>query len=184
MTIEAVSRIYKSEILDNETIAVTFPPPNLIKLNFTLRVQFSEWWQSLRVHFVDVGSPHIVVFIKDIKNPLLKHLYEVHINDWGRNIRMHKELMPEGANVNFVELKSFEKSELEIRSFERGVEGETQACGTGAISSAIVFHLVYGITPPTNILTKSGEYLTVDFKEENGIIKNLTLAGNARLMSD
>jgi diaminopimelate epimerase len=184
ITLEAVSKIYKCEFLKDGQISVSFPPPNLIKLNFNLKVNFSEWWQQLKVHYVDVGSPHIVVYIKDIKNPLIKHLYEVNINDWGRNLRMHKDLIPEGANVNFAELHSYERSELEIRSYERGVEGETLACGTGAISTALVSYSVYDIIPPIRILTKSGEFLTVDFKYENGIFKNLTLAGNANLMSN
>ncbi len=180
ITLEAVGRIYKSEILDDGLISISFPPPNYIKLNFNLKVNFSEWWQQLRMHYVDVGSPHIVLFIKNIRNPIIKHLYEVDINDWGRNIRMHKDLMPEGANVNFVELKSYERSELEIRSYERGVEGETLSCGTGAVSTAIVAYSVYDLIPPVKILTKSGEYLTVDFKAEEGKISNLSLAGNAK----
>jgi len=184
LSIEAVSKIYKSEILDDGNISISFPPPNLIKLNFNLRVQFMEWWQTLRVHYADVGSPHIVVYIKDIKQPLIQNLYEVHINDWGRNIRMHKDLMPEGANVNFAQLLSYENSELEIRSYERGVEGETLACGTGAISTALISYLVYDIKPPIKILTKSREYLTVNFEEENGAIRNLTLAGKATIMSN
>lgn len=184
ITLEAVSKIYKCEILSDEQISVAFPPPNIIRLNFSIKVNFSEWWQQLRVHFVDVGSPHIVLFIKDIRNPLIKHLYEVNINEWGRNIRMHKDLMPEGANVNFIELKSYEKSELEIRSYERGVEGETLACGTGAISAGIVAYSIYDIVPPIKFLTKSGEYLTTNFEVEKNIIKNLTLSGKANLMSN
>lgn len=180
ITLEAVGKIYKSEILNDGQISISFPPPNYIKLNLNLKVNFSEWWQQLRMHYVDVGSPHIVLFIKNIRIPIIKHLYEVNINDWGRNIRMHKDLMPEGANVNFVELKSYERSELEIRSYERGVEGETLSCGTGAVSTAIVAYSVYDIIPPVKILTKSGEYLTVDFKSEDGKISNLSLAGNAK----
>lgn len=183
MTLEAVSKIYKCEILEDGNISVSFPPPNLIKLSFNLRVQFMEWWQTLRVHFADVGSPHIVIFIKDIKQPLIQNLYEVNINDWGRNIRMHKDLMPEGANVNFAKLLSYENSELEIRSYERGVEGETLACGTGAISTALISNLVYEIKPPIKILTKSGEYLTVDFNIVNGVVRDLTLAGKATIMN-
>jgi diaminopimelate epimerase len=184
LTLEAVSKIYQCNNLDNGLISVSFPPPADIKLNFNLKVHFTEWWQMLRVHYVDVGSPHIVAFIKDIKNPLVQHLYEVDINNWGKNIRMHKDLMPEGANVNFVALKSYEKSEMEIRSYERGVEGETMACGTGALSTAIVSYLLYDIIPPIKILTRSGEYLTVDFKYEDGTFRSLALSGNANLMSN
>ena len=182
ITLEAVSKIYECANLENGLISVNFPPPANIRLNFNLKVHFTEWWQMLRVHYVDVGSPHIVAFIKDIKNPLVQHLYEVDINKWGKNIRMHRDLMPEGANVNFVSLKSYDKSEMEIRSYERGVEGETMACGTGAISTAIVAYLLYDIIPPIKILTRSAEYLTVDFKFEDGIFRNLSLSGNASLI--
>jgi diaminopimelate epimerase len=184
LTLEAVSRIFKSEILEDGNIMISFPPPNLIKLNLNLRVQFTEWWQTLRVHYAHVGSPHIIVYIKDIKQPLIQNLYEVNINDWGRNIRMHKDLMPEGANVNFAQLISYENSELELRSYERGVEGETLACGTGAISTAVISYMVYDIKPPIKILTKSREYLTVNFEEENGVFRNLTLAGRATIMNN
>ncbi len=182
LTLEAVSRIYKCEFLEDEQISVFFPPPNLLRLNFNLKVHFSEWWQQLRVHYAEVGSPHIIVFIKDIKEPIVKHLDEVNVIDWGRNIRMHKDLMPEGANVNFVELLSYERSELAIRSYERGVEGETLACGTGALSTGLIAYSVFDIIPPIKILTKSGEYLTVDFQVENEIIKNLSLAGKATII--
>jgi len=182
ITLEAVSKIYECANLENGLISVNFPPPANIRLNFNLKVHFTEWWQMLRVHYVDVGSPHIVAFIKDIKNPLVQHLYEVDINKWGKNIRMHRDLMPEGANVNFVSLKSYDKSEMEIRSYERGVEGETMACGTGAISTAIVAYLLYDIIPPIKILTRSAEYLIVDFKFVDGIFRNLSLSGNANLI--
>lgn len=180
LTLEAVSKIFECTNPGNGIISVGFPPPNKIKLKFNLKVHFREWWQMLRVHYVDVGSPHIIVFIKDIMNPIIKHLYEIDIDNWGKNLRMHKDLMPEGANVNFVELLSYERSELEIRSYERGVEGETMACGTGAISTAVISYLLYDIIPPIKILTKSGEFLTVDFRAEDGTIKNLTLAGKAK----
>lgn len=184
LTIEAVSKIFKCELLGNDIISVGFPPPELIKLKFKLRVQFAEWWQLLTSHYVDVGSPHIVVFIKDIEVPLVKHIDEVNVKEWGRNIRMHKDLMPDGANVNFVEIISYERSELSIRSFERGVEGETLSCGTGALSSALVAYAIYDFVAPINIMTQSGEYLTVDFDVAEKNIRNLTLSGKAVRIND
>jgi diaminopimelate epimerase len=184
LTLEAVSKIYECHNVGNGLISVGFPPPNKVRLKLNLKVQFREWWQMLKVHYADVGSPHIVVFIKDIMNPIVQHLYEIDIDNWGKNIRMHKDLMPEGANVNFVKLLSYERSELEIRSYERGVEGETLSCGTGAISTAIIAYLLYDIIPPIKILTKSGEFLTVDFRGDDGTIRNLTLTGKAVEIND
>jgi diaminopimelate epimerase len=184
ITVEAVSKIFRCEILDNGAISVGFPPPEKIKLKFKLKVRFGDRWQLLNANYVDVGSPHIVIFIKDIEDPLIHHLYEVNVNDWGRSIRMHKDLLPDGANVNFVEILSYERSELAIRSFERGVEGETLSCGTGAISSAIISYGIYDFVPPFNILTQSGEFLSVNFEVIKGDIRDLTLAGSARKISD
>lgn len=179
LIIEAVSNKYDCKILNNRQIAVAFPPPLRIKTRFKMKVHFVEWWQLLTVSYVDVGSPHIVVFIDDIEKPVVKNLSDVKIMEWGQNIRMHKDLMPEGANVNFVYVVSKIKEEIEIRSYERGVERETLACGTGAISSAIISVALRGLKPPVNVLTKSGSYLTVDFDIVDNKVQNLTLTGPA-----
>ncbi|MCX7833018.1 MAG: diaminopimelate epimerase [Ignavibacteria bacterium] len=184
LLIEAVSKIFKAEIIDNNLIAVQFPPPKQIKLNFKLRVQFKEWWQMINASYVDVGSPHGIVFIDDIEKPIVKNISEVDIENWGRNIRMHQEFMPEGVNAQFVQILSKEKNEIALRSFERGVEAETLACGTGALSSAIVCYLTRGLFPPIKIHTASQNILTVNFEVVNSNIKNLTLTGPAIRIED
>ena len=179
MAIEAVSKIYKTEIISDNLISVGFPPPDKIKMKFKLKVHFLDWWQLLTCSYIDVGSPHIVVFIDDIEKPEVKSIDVIPIDDWGRNIRMHKDLMPEGANVNFVQIIPPENGEISIRSYERGVEGETQACGTGALSAAIISYAQRQVKTPVKIKTKSGEYLIVDFKVVDNKIINLSLSGNA-----
>jgi len=179
LTLEAVSKIYDCNLISEDEICVGFSPPKTIRLNFNLKVHFSEWWQSLNVSYVDIGSPHIIVFIDEIKEPIIKSINEIPVYVWGKYLRMHKDLMPEGANINFIEILSKEKSELAIRSFERGVEAETLACGTGALSSAIVSYKNRDIKTPIKLLTKSGEYLTVNFNIINNQIRNLSLSGKA-----
>ena len=179
LNIEAVSEIYKCEFLENGLVSVSFPAPVKIKTNFKLKVHFQEWWELLNCSYVDCGSPHIVVFIDEIEKPVVKDLEDVKIIEWGRNIRMHKDLMPEGANVNFVKVISKDKGELEIRSYERGVEGETLACGTGAISSAVIFYILRNQVKPIKILTRSGEYLFVELNIEEKKLTGLKLTGNA-----
>ncbi len=179
LNIEAVSEIYACEYLESGLISVSFPPPVKVKTNFKLKVHFQEWWELLNCSYVDCGSPHIVVFIDEIEKPIVNNLEEVKIVEWGRNIRMHKDLMPEGANVNFVKVISKEKGELEIRSYERGVEGETLACGTGAISSALIFYILRNQNDEIKLLTRSGEYLKVKIDIENGKLNKIYLTGNA-----
>ncbi|MDQ3193891.1 MAG: diaminopimelate epimerase [Bacteroidota bacterium] len=177
LNIEAVGGIYKCENMNNGQISVTFPPPAKIKTNFKLKVHFQEWWELLNCSYVDCGSPHIIVFIDEIEKPQTENLHQVRINEWGRNIRMHKDLMPEGANVNFVKVIS--NGELEIRSYERGVEGETLACGTGAISSALIYFILREQSKPVRVLTRSGQNLSVDFNIEEKKLLSVKLTGNA-----
>ena len=180
INLEAVNKIYQCKVLEDGTISVSFPKPAKVKLKFKLKVHFAEWWQLLTVSYFDVGSPHIVVFIEDIENPKLKHIEEVDIIKWGRNIRMHKDLMPDGANVNFIEILDPSAGELKIRSYERGVEGETLACGTGALSAAIASNVLKNVTKPVKLLTKSGEKLIVNFELSDNSIKALSLTGSAK----
>jgi diaminopimelate epimerase len=180
ISLEAVNKIFTCRLQNDGLISVNFPPPDKIKFKFKLKVHFIEWWEMLSVSYLDVGSPHIIVFIEDIEKPKIKSIDEVNIIEWGRNIRMHKDLMPEGANVNFIEVVSSDEGILKIRSYERGVEGETLACGTGALSAAIAAHVIKNVKKPVKLLTKSGEYLTVNFNISDNLIKDLYLTGTAK----
>lgn len=177
--VEGVGKIFDCRFTMDDEISVGFPPPVKVKFNFKIKVHFEEWWQLINASYVDVGSPHVIIFIDDIEKPKVNSLDEIPIDDWGRNLRMHKDFMPEGANAHFVKVVDAEKGMLEIRSFERGVEGETMACGTGSLSSAIAAFAVKNAKPPIRLLTKSGEYLTVDFNIEEKHIRNLRLKGKA-----
>lgn len=179
LNLEAVGKIYNCKVLPDDQISVMFPPPTLVKTNFKLKVHFQEWWELLNCSYVECGSPHVVVFIDEIEKPRVTSLDEVNISEWGRNIRMHKDLLPEGANVNFVKTDINEKDKIVIRSFERGVEGETMACGTGAISSALIYYLLRSQSNPVKVLTRSGEYLTVELIIEDKKLKGINLTGNA-----
>lgn len=177
LTVEAVDKIYKCEVIDEKNIRVEMPDPAVINPSIKLKVNFGEWWEELECAYVDCGSPHVVVFIDDIKRPVTNNLDEVNINEWGRNLRMHRDLMPEGANVNFV--KVIGENEIHTRTFERGVERETQSSGTGSISSAIISYIKREVNTPVKVLPKYGEYITIDFTDDNGKIKNLTITSGA-----
>jgi diaminopimelate epimerase len=182
--IEGVGKIFDCRFIDDDEISVGFPPPNKVKFNFKLKVHFAEWWQLINASYVDVGSPHVIIFIDDIEKPIINSLDEIPIEEWGRNLRMHKDFMPEGANAHFVKVVDAENGKLEIRSFERGVEGETMACGTGSLSSAIAAYAVKGVKLPVKLLTRSGEVLSVDFNVVENKIRELRLIGKAERVSD
>ena len=177
--IEGVGKIYDCRFTVDGEISVGFPPPNKMKFKFKLKVHFQEWWQLINASYVDVGSPHVIVFIDDIEKPKINSLSEIPIDDWGRNLRMHKDFMPDGANAHFVRVVDADKGELEIRSFERGVEGETLACGTGSLSSAIAAYALKNVKTPIKLHTKSGQILSVDFNVVQNKIIDLKLKGKA-----
>ena len=179
ISIEAVSEIYEAQLLSDGKVKVKFPSPRRLKTNFKLKVHFEGWWEMLNCSYVDVGSPHILVFIDEIEKPKIASIEEVNVIEWGRNIRMHKDLMPEGANVNFVQVEDAGNGKLLIRSYERGVEGETLACGTGAMSAAIVFYALRESANPVTLKTRSGEVLIVELEFDGNRLTAVQMTGNA-----
>jgi diaminopimelate epimerase len=97
-------------------------------------------------------------------------------------LRFHDEFQPAGGNVNFV--MPLGGNEIKLRTYERGVERETLACGTGIVSSGII-SVIKGISKsPVNVLVQSGEHLTVNFDSDSSKITNLSLTGSARKISE
>ena len=116
--------------------------------------------------FINTGVPHFVVPAENLESLNVKSL--------GRAIRFHEEFRPGGTNVNFV--KPVAESALKIRTYERGVEAETLACGTGATASAIVAYLKGLVKKkPVEVITKGGEVLKIDFSED---LKEVYLEGS------
>lgn len=128
-----------------------------------------------RIHysFLNTGVPHTVIFVPDLK--------KVDVNKLGAAIRYHKAFKPKGTNVNFVQVKG--KKKIHVRTYERGVEHETLACGTGSTASAIISALQGLTKAPVSVKTSGGETLTIDFKiTGKNDIKDVFLEGEARIV--
>ncbi|TBV81055.1 MAG: diaminopimelate epimerase [Desulfobulbaceae bacterium] len=121
------------------------------------------------VHSLNTGVPHLVVFVDDIEN--------VPVMRWGRYFRFHPSMAPAGTNVNFVELSG--ESLLRVRTYERGVEHETMACGTGAVAAALVAARLGRVGSPTRIITSGREELEVYYHLESDGFSRVRLAGPA-----
>ena len=169
---------YSGKVLNDKEIRIFFNPPQRLKYNFKINAS----GQLINSNFVDTGSPHVVIKIEDIlKNPANPKIFYNDLNnfpvyDLGREIRYHKDFAPEGTNVNFVRLKD---GKIHIRTYERGVEDETLACGTGSTAAALVGSSLFNIKPPIFLITRGGDELVVDFKIENQKFKDLSLTGPA-----
>ena len=128
--------------------------------------------QTLNAAFINTGVPHVVIFAEG--------LGQIPVVELGRAIRYHRMFQPRGTNVNFAEVAG--KNSLAIRTYERGVEEETLACGTGAVASAIVANLTGRVEAPVQVNTKSGETLQVYFERSGNQIRNVFLEGTAQFV--
>ena len=126
----------------------------------------------LHYSFINTGVPHAVIFVEG--------LAKIDVNGLGRAIRTHAHFRPKGTNVNFVEVTG--PKNVRVRTYERGVEAETLACGTGSTASAILSSVLGYTRPPVQVTTSGGEILTVDFKQQNGKLDPVTLEGEAAVV--
>jgi len=153
---------YTGELLDNGLIKFNMKPPANIEENIPLEVAGS----GISASFLHTGSPHVVIVVDDIN--------DVPVIEIGREIRYNESFAPDGTNVNFIE--TTEKN-LFIRTYERGVEDETYACGTGAVAAAIIGNIKFGIKSPVTLHTKGGDELVVSFFADGSDYKNVSLTG-------
>ena len=125
--------------------------------------------RTLDGHFVNSGVPHVVIPVEDLES--------VDIRGIGSAVRFHDLLAPKGANVNFLSRSA--DRQISIRTYERGVENETLACGTGVVASALVFAAIERVDGPIGVLVRGGNELKVGFEKTGAQFKNVTLTGPA-----
>lgn len=126
--------------------------------------------ESFTAHFINTGVPHAVVFVDDPAGIDIRRL--------GAAVRFHDHFAPAGTNANFVGKN--DDGSIEIRTYERGVEDETLACGTGMVACAIFHHELNGAASPVSVTVAGGETLEVGFsKKEDGRYEKVTLLGPA-----
>ncbi len=175
------SAAYSGEILNEDKIKFNFNPPGKLKYNFIIKA----FNQLINACFADTGSPHVVIKINDVlKDPgnpysSYNNLDEFPVYELGREIRYHPDFSPGGTNVNFITIKG---DKIFIRTYERGVENETLACGTGSVAAAIVEHHIDKFKPPVSLITRGGDELVVDFDVRDQKNNNLSLTGPAKVI--
>lgn len=151
--------------VQGERITVTLTDPVNFRFNQPLMVH----GKSTEAHSVNTGVPHAVLFVDNPDAAM--------VQEWGREIRFHEIFQPGGANVNFVQLTG-KPGELRVRTYERGVEGETLACGTGVTASALISAEIHRLPSPVRIQVQSGDWLEVEFeRSESGEFSSVKLTG-------
>lgn len=150
MRFETLAGTIDAEILSSKLVRIKMPDPD-----------------DIREDFCVVGVPHKIVPVEN--------LAKVDVYEEGRAIRLSPEFSPNGTNVDFVSYKSGNR--LSIRTYERGVEAETGACGTGSVAAAVIGVIDYGFEFPVKVSTSHGYELIVDGEVRDGEISELYLTG-------
>jgi len=169
MTIETDYGVIGAEVGEAGAVTLALPTPSQFRAERALVVGGS----TVRGSSLLVGVPHYVVLLRD--EPWSKDIVPL-----GRAIREHRDLQPDGANVNFVFVR--DQNSIEVRTYERGVEGETLACGSGVVASAVTSALFGKVRSPVFVLTRSGITLEVSFQLDAEHVSEVKLRGDARLV--
>ena len=169
MKLETLAGIVEAEICEeDDVVRVKMIQPFDFRLDLSLRLDDVE----RSVAYVNTGVPQAVIFVDEDDAPVKK---------WGRKVRFHELFEPKGTNANFV--KVLEDGRLKVRTYERGVEDETMACGTGAVAAALFASMFKGMDAPVEVITSGGDMLTILFDLHDGpVAENVYLQGPTRLI--
>jgi diaminopimelate epimerase len=167
MSFETEAGIVSATVSDRR-VKINVPDPDHLELNDVIELATGP----MAFSSVNTGVPHVVIPAGDIDS--------VQVVQIGREIRHHQKFRPAGTNVNFISLRS--DGVVAVRTYERGVEDETLACGTGAIAAAIVTAAKFKKPSPIAVETKSGGLLRIYFREKKGRFSDIFLEGDARII--
>jgi diaminopimelate epimerase len=148
-----------------ELVQIQMSEPHSLRLNETVEAAGDK----LTVHSLNTGVPHAVVFVGDLD--------AVDVRKFGAALRYHPHFAPKGTNANFVE--QLDPQTISIRTYERGVEDETLACGTGMVACALIFHELTTAASPIQVRVRGGDTLEIGFQHEGGRYREVTLTGPA-----
>jgi diaminopimelate epimerase len=167
MKIETKAGVLNANV-KGDIVKVRLTEPKNIKWNLCLMIDKCPY----KVDFVNTGVPHVIHFVEDLD--------KVDVKNIGSHIRHAGEFGPEGTNADFV--KVVDKHNIKVRTYERGVEDETLACGTGAVASAVIAAEAEKMSSPITVETTGGEKLKVYFEMKDGNFTNVYLEGKAKLV--
>ena len=178
MTIETDAGIVGAEIGEGGLVTLSLPSPH----SFRARRPLAIGEQTVHGSSIVVGVPHYVAFIREDPSAALRtSLWSHDVTPLGSAIRRHPDLVPDGgANANFVVVR--DEHAIEVRTYERGVENETMACGSGVVASAVTAAMFGRVQSPVSVLTRSGITLEVSFVLRDGYADQVRLKGDARLI--
>ena len=164
LTFETAAGVISATFL-GERVSVNLTAPTDLRLNELVTLNSGK----TVIHSVNTGVPHAVLFVPNADTAMVEPL--------GSEIRFHTRFAPKGTNVNFVQLIG--PGAIRVRTYERGVEGETLACGTGVTASALIAAELHQFKSPVQVRVQGGDTLEVSFEKADSQFKNVHLTGPA-----
>ncbi|MBN2061936.1 MAG: diaminopimelate epimerase [Deltaproteobacteria bacterium] len=140
--------------------------PNLSGVRKDIEFPLKKGWES--IDFINTGVPHVIVQVQNLE--------EVPVVEQGRIIRYHDMFSPEGTNANFIRVEG--RDCIHIRTYERGVEDETLACGTGSMGAALAASARGMADSPVTVKTRGGDELRIYFEKHGDVFHNVWLEGS------
>ena len=169
LTFETPAGVIGAQLV-GELVTLRMSDPNDLRLDLEVPVGGEKFAAS----YVDSGVPHVVVPVAKID--------DVDVRSLGSALRHHPLFAPRGANANFSEQRG--PRHIAIRTYERGVEDETLACGTGVVASALLFAVRENVSGPIEVQVRGGDTMQVDFKRSGDDFSEVTLTGPADFVFD
>lgn len=171
---EMANSIYEAEILADGNFSIRFNPPSSVVLD--KQIHIGE--KLLNLDYVDVGSDHAVLDFDELK--IKEDFRTFGLDAISIPIRFAEEFSPRGVNVNIYKLTD---GVIHLRTYERGVEAETGACGTGSISTALIVNIKHSIQSPVTVIPPSRIPIFVDLQNDSdGKINSVLLTGPATFL--
>jgi diaminopimelate epimerase len=166
LSFETLAGVIAAEVAGSR-VKLQMVQPKDLALDLEVRIDD----QDHRLHFINTGVPHAVEFVEEVNGMVIK--------EWGRKVRYHSRFQPAGTNANLVQ--PVNRAHLKVRTYERGVEDETLACGTGAVASALIAAAKGLAESPVKIETRGGEILNIYFQRQGGGFEKVFLEGDTRV---
>lgn len=164
LTFETIAGVIQAEF-NGERVTVNLTPPEDLQMGAEIELSTGK----TAVHSLNTGVPHAILFVPDADQAMVQQI--------GREVRFHEHFAPAGTNVNFVQV--LEPGHIRVRTYERGVEGETLACGTGVSAAAMISSRVHGFESPVQVQVQGGDTLNVSFSSNGDGFGDVHLEGPA-----
>lgn len=182
MRFDVLDGVYSARV-EGSMVTLSFPAPRSVGDKEIVHGELG----AMSCVFIDTGAPHVVLFHDELPEQFRVPYHELDMRHIGKSLRWHERFAPRGTNVSVLGQVA---GEWAIRTFEKGVEDETEACGTGTVAAAIALHLHRDLPTPIALRTHGGDCLIVDFNarteyaptDPERVSANLSLQGPAVLV--